>query len=149
MQRRPECAVLFGAVSISGDYQAHSRRLMVDYLRGHVGSDLAHFVRARRGYRRRPLAPKPVKALSRLMQTIDELSASVQDLEVDGKGVPVLIRQYMKIGGQCLGFNVDPHFSHALDALVMADLRVAGSAMLERLMGKQGACVFRQRHEHV
>ncbi len=42
------------------------------------------------------------------MQTVDELSASVQDLELDGKGVPVLIRQYAKIGGQFLGFNVDP-----------------------------------------
>ena len=70
---------------------------------------------------------------------MDELSASVQDLEIDGKGVPVLIRQYMKMGGQCLGFNVDPHFSHALDALVMADLRAAGERNVERLMGKQGA----------
>ena len=80
------------------------------------------------------------------MRTVDELSASVQDLELDGKGVPVLIRQYMKMGGQFLGFNVDPHFSNALDALVMADLRVAGMAMLERLMGKDGAGVFRARH---
>lgn len=148
VQRRPECAVLFGAVSISGDYQPHSRRLMVDYLRGHGGSDLTQLVRARRGYARRPLAPKPVKALGRLMKTLDELSASVQDLELDGKGVPVLIRQYMKIGGQCLGFNVDPQFSHALDALVMADLRQAGGPMLERLMGKAGAKTFREWHSN-
>jgi putative hemolysin len=31
VQRRPECAVLFGAVSISSDYQALSRSLIVDY----------------------------------------------------------------------------------------------------------------------
>ncbi len=146
VQTRPECAVLFGAVSISGAYQAHSRRLMVDYLRGHLASELAGLVRARRSYHRRPLAPKPVKALGRLMRTVDELSASVQDLELDGKGVPVLIRQYAKIGGQFLGFNVDPHFSNALDALAMADLRAAGTGMLERLMGKDGARAFRARH---
>jgi len=147
VQSRPECAVLFGAVSISGEYHSLSRRLMVDYLRGHLANELVGLVKARRQYGHQPMVvPKPVKSLGRLMRTVDELSASVQDLELDGKGVPVLIRQYMKIGGQFLGFNVDPHFSHTLDALVMADLRIAGSAMLERLMGRAGAQAFRARH---
>jgi hypothetical protein len=146
VQRRPECPVLFGAVSISGEYGALSRHLMVDYLRGHLADKLVGLIRPRQQYRRRPLVPKPVKSLGRLIRSLDELSASVQDLESDGKGVPVLIRQYMKIGGQFLGFNVDPKFSNALDALVMADLRVAGMAMLERLMGKEGAKAFRARH---
>jgi len=147
VQSRPECAVLFGAVSVSGEYHSLSRRLIVDYLRGHLASELVGLVKARRQYGRQPLVvPKPVKSLGRLMRTVDELSASVQDLELDGKGVPVLIRQYMKMGGQFLGFNVDPRFSHALDALVMADLRIASVAMLERLMGRAGAQAFRARH---
>jgi hypothetical protein len=70
----------------------------------------------------------------------------VQDLELDGKGLPVLIRQYMKVGGQFLGFNLDLHFSNALDALVFADLRVAATPMLERLMGRTGAQAFRAHH---
>lgn len=146
VQRRPECAVLFGAVSISSDYQSLSRRLIVDCLRGYLAKDLVSMVRPRRGYRRRPLIPKPVKSLARLIRSVDELSASVQDLEFDGKGLPVLIRQYMKVGGQFLGFNVDPHFSNALDALVLADLRIAATPMLERLMGRAGAQAFRSHH---
>ena len=149
VQTRPECAVLFGAVSISGDYHALSRRLMVDYLKGHLANELVGLVRPRHSYRRRPLVPKPVKSLARLIGSIEELSASVQDLELDGKGVPVLIRQYMKMGGQFLGFNVDPHFSHALDALVLADLRLASAPMLERLMGRAGAQAFRARHQAI
>jgi putative hemolysin len=149
VQTRPECAVLFGAVSISGDYHALSRRLMVDYLKGHLVTELVRYVRPRRGYRRRPLIPKPVKSLARLIRSVDELSASVQDLELDGKGVPILIRQYMKIGGQFLGFNVDPHFSDALDALVLADLRLAAAPMLERLMGRAGAQAFRSKHASI
>ena len=147
VQRHPECAVLFGAVSISSDYQKLSRRLMVDYLHGHLAKELAGLVRPRRVYHRPPLIPKSVKSLARLIASIDELSASVQDLERDGKGVPVLIRQYMKIGGQFLGFNVDPNFSHAIDALVFADLRVAALPMLERLMGRAGAQAFRDHHK--
>jgi hypothetical protein len=93
--------------------------------------------------------PKPVNSLGRSIRSVDELSASVQDLEMDGKGVPVLIRQYMKMGGQFLGFNVDPHFSHALDALVLTDLRLAAAPMLERLMGRAGAEAFRAAHPSV
>jgi putative hemolysin len=146
VQRRPECAVLFGAVSISSGYQSLSRSLMVDYLQGHLAKELAGFVRPRRGFRPHLPLPKHVKLLGRLIGSIDELSASVQDLELDGKGLPVLIRQYMKVGGQFLGFNVDPHFSNALDALVFADLRVAATPMLERLMGRAGAQAFRSHH---
>ena len=146
VQRRPECAVLFGAVSISSDYQSLSRSLIVDYLKGHLANELAGFVRPRRGFRRHLPLPKHLKLLGRLIGSVDELSASVQDLELDGKGLPVLIRQYMKVGGQFLGFNVDPHFSNALDALVFADLRVAATPMLERLMGRAGAQAFRSCH---
>ena len=77
---------------------------------------------------------------------MEELSSSIQDLERDGKGLPVLIRQYLKVGGQFLGFNVDPHFSNALDALVLADLRNASKQMLDRVMGRAGADTFRAWH---
>jgi len=146
VQRRPECSVLFGAVSISSDYQALSRTLIVEHLKGHLAKELAGLVRPRRGFRRHLPLPKHVKLLTRLIGSVDELSASVQDLELDGKGLPVLIRQYMKVGGQFLGFNVDPHFSNALDALVFADLRIAATPMLERLMGRAGAQAFRSWH---
>ena len=146
VERRPECAVLFGAVSISSDYQSLSRTLMVNYLSGHLAKDLAGLVRPRRGFQRHTLLPKHIKHLSRLLGSVEELSSSVQDLEHDGKGLPVLIRQYMKLGGQFLGFNVDPHFSNALDALVLADLRTASPAMLDRCMGRSGANSFRNWH---
>jgi hypothetical protein len=53
----------------------------------------------------------------------------------------------MKLGGQFLGFNVDSHFSNALDALVLADLRTASPAMLDRCMGAPGAKSFRAWHQ--
>jgi hypothetical protein len=52
----------------------------------------------------------------------------------------------MKVGGQILGFNVDPHFSNALDALVLADLRSAAPLVLDRYMGRAGATSFREWH---
>jgi putative hemolysin len=145
-QQRPECPVLFGAVSISADYHAISRELIVNFLSGHIAADLKRWVKPRHGFRTHAFVPKYVKRLSSLLSSVEELSASVSDLEQDGKGVPVLIRHYLKVGGQLLGFNVDQSFSNALDALIMADLRTASPAMLERCMGCSGAASFRAYH---
>jgi hypothetical protein len=66
-------------------------------------------------------------------------------IEDDGKGVPVLIRQYLKMGGRLLGFKVDPSLSNALDAPIVADLRSASPALLERCMGRPAAKAFLER----
>ena len=145
-QRHPDCPVLFGAVSISSDYQFLSRTLIVNFLNGHIADNIAGWVKPRRGFRGSKFVPKHVHQLTHLLMNVEELSASIQDLERDGKGLPVLIRQYLKIGGKLLGFNVDPNFSNALDALVMADLRTASPAMLDRCMGRAGAAEFRAFH---
>ena len=71
---------------------------------------------------------------------------AIADLETDRKGLPILLRQYAKIGGKLLGFNVDPKFSDVLDGLIMVDLRETNRAVLERYMGKPDAAAFRRHH---
>jgi len=146
VEQRPECAVLFGAVSISSNYHALSQTLIVNFLRGHLSNHLVEWVRPRREFRSRPLLPRHVKCLNRLLPSLEDLSASVQDLESDGKSLPVLVRQYLKLGGQFLAFNVDAKFSNAIDALLVADLRTATQTTLERCMGREGASTFRNWH---
>jgi len=145
--RRPECAVLFGAVSVSSDYKALSRTLIVNFLSGHVSNDAARWIRPRLPFHHPARTPKHIRQLGRLLPTIDELSSSIQDLEADHKGLPILIQQYLKVGGELLGFNLDPRFSNALDVLVMADLRTASQPMLERCLGQAAADALRARHE--
>jgi hypothetical protein len=60
--------------------------------------------------------------------------------------LPVLLRQYAKVGGRLLGFNVDRKFSNVLDGLVVVDLRQTDPAVLERYMGHEGAARFCQHH---
>src|SRR6266508_673886 len=69
-------------------------------------------------------------------------------LEQGGKGVPILVRQYLKAGGRVLCFNVDSSFSNALDALILVDLRRASPQVLDRYLGKEGVWIFRARHDH-
>jgi hypothetical protein len=80
------------------------------------------------------------------LRDLDELSQPITDVEADGKGLPILLRQYAKIGGKMLGFNVDRKFSHVLDGLVVVDLRQTEPAVMERYMGREGAARFRQIH---
>ena len=70
----------------------------------------------------------------------------VADLEADGKGVPVLLRQYLQLGGTVLAFNVDRAFSDVLDGLIMVDLARLTPLALEKYLGQEGAAGFREHH---
>jgi hypothetical protein len=78
--------------------------------------------------------------------SLDDISDWISMFERDGKGVPVLVKHYMKLGGKFLGFNVDAKFSNVLDGLLLVDLRQAKPELLARYFGKQGAAAFFALH---
>jgi putative hemolysin len=132
VELRPECATLFGAASISDDYSRASRNLMVRFLKSRADGALAGLAKARHPYRELAFGQSYLKDASRLIGSIEELALSVADLERDGKGVPVLIRQYLRAGGKLLAFNLDTRFSNVVDALIVADLRTAAPKFMRR-----------------
>ena len=88
--------------------------------------------------RRKPLragfgaaVPRVPAELAGDLQTLAELIADIEN----GRGLPVLLRQYLKLGGEVLAFNVDPAFNDALDALIVVDLLRADPAQIGRYMG--------------
>ncbi len=144
---RPETPVLFGAVSISNTYNRASRELIYSFFASRkAGNGLAELIRPRRPFRPGPLKPWDCRAVCGFLRDLDQLSEPIADVETDGKGLPVLLRQYAKIGGRLLGFNVDPKFSDVLDGLIMVDLRDTNRSVLERYLGKSGAAGFRRHH---
>jgi hypothetical protein len=80
------------------------------------------------------------------MKDIDQLFELISQLESDRKGAPVLLRQYLKLGRQLLGFNVDQEFNGCLDGLVMVDLSRTPPRALARYMGKAQARRFLAYH---
>ncbi|MBZ5636434.1 MAG: hypothetical protein LAO55_25195 [Acidobacteriia bacterium] len=84
--------------------------------------------------------------LRSLVANAEELSDVVSDLEPDHKGLPVLLRQYLNVGGQILDFSVDRHFSNVLDGLIVVDLAKTNGRLLDKYLGKTGAERFRQWH---
>ena len=91
---------------------------------------------------RNPFRAEPNTELSPAVSDIDDLSSVVSDIESGKAGVPVLLRQYLKLGGKLLGFNVDPSFSNALDGLILVDLTKTEPKLLERYLGKNEAAAF-------
>jgi putative hemolysin len=140
----PEYRVLFGPVSISSRYSDSSHRLLMAFFhQNHLDSDLADLVEA---INPRVVNPAPALPVPRSVEEADRL---VTEAERDGKGVPILLRQYLKLNAKLLGFNVDPQFGDALDALMMVDLTTVDGAILNRYLGRQATAQFLARHRAV
>ncbi len=143
----PEVPVLFGAVSISNDYNQISREMIYRFFDARSQHDeLAQWIEPRHPFRP-PLRRRwDCRIMCRALRDLDELAEPIADVETDGKGLPILLRQYAKIGGRLLAFNVDKKFSDVLDGLVVVDLRETDAAVLERYMGRENAARFRHMH---
>lgn len=139
--------ILFGAVSISNDYNKASREMIYRFFEARMQEDeLAGMIEPRHPFRPAGLRPWDCRAMCGALRDIEDLSQPITDVEIDGKGLPILLRQYAKIGGRMLGFNVDRKFSNVLDGLIVVDLRKTEPTVLERYMGRDGAAEFRRRH---
>ena len=143
----PQYRTLFGAVTISEMYSPASRQLIVAFLKGKTyAPHLARMVKPRMAMRPGDKRSVKLRLDPELITDIEELSAFVSDLEVDRKGVPVLLRQYIRMGGRLMGFNVDRSFANGLDGLVMVDLTKCEPKILERLMGRAEAASYLTYH---
>src|ERR1700733_803419 len=146
--KRPEIPVLFGAVSISNDYNEASREMIYRFFEARMmEDDLAGLIEPRRPFRPGFLRRWDCRSMCRALRDLDEPPQPITDIEADGKGLPILLRQYAKIGGRLLGFNVDRNFSNVLDGLVVVDLRQTEPAVLERYMGREAAANFQNIHQ--
>ena len=145
--RNPRYRWLFGTVSISADYRSLSQQLMVSFLYAtSVRPDLARLVE--------PTNPPPFlrsgrgmpATLGSMARTIADVGALVAEIEADGKGVPVLLRQYLKLNAKLLGFNVDDAFGGVLDGLMAVDLMELAPELRARYMGREGSEAFAEYH---
>lgn len=145
--RAPRYAHLFGAVSVSDRYTPASRQLIVECLSALRGDPLlARHVEPRR--RLHAVAPASAAAgLTPGEAGVEALSRRIATLEPDHKGIPVLLKQYLKFGGTLLSFSLDDRFANTLDGLALVDLRKTGRRVLERYMGNAGAAGFIDWHD--
>jgi Putative hemolysin len=138
----PRYHVLFGPVSISREYRPASHALLIDFLRRHCfDTQLAKLIRPRRAFRRTHSLATLNGDLARLAD-LDDVSQLLEEIEPDGKGAPILLRQYLKLGGRLACFNVDASFSGVIDGLIVVDLLRTEPKVLQKYMGREQAAAF-------
>lgn len=138
---RPHAPVVFGAVSISANYSDAAVELIVEYLRQRrLRSDLARLVMPRRAFRSRLTRAADIRLVAACLSEIEDLAMPLAD--IDCSDVPVLLRQYVRLGGRIAGFSVDQNFSNVLDGLLVVDLRDTAPKLLARYMGAESAAAF-------
>jgi putative hemolysin len=144
LAQNPQYKVLFGPVSISRSYQATSMRLMLEYLQRSRGdADFAALVKAKNPPSTN-LNSEESRTIEMLVEDDDDISSLISDIEDDNKGMPVLLRYYLRLGARVLSFNVDPAFGDCVDGLIVVDLRKTEPKLLKRFMGDDGYALYMQ-----
>jgi putative hemolysin len=134
--KHPQYRYLYGTVSVSSDYTERSRTLIHEYLKCHcMLKELARDVQAKTPPTRMDLLSEDARLVPAAMGDLRILSAMVSDLEPDGRSIPVLLRQYLRLNGKMISFNVDSEFGDTLDCLVLVDLHNAPERLISRYCG--------------
>ncbi|MBW3697426.1 lysophospholipid acyltransferase family protein [Vibrio sp. T187] len=139
--RNPKYTHLFGPVSISNDYSHTARQLMAATLSiHHYDQEKATLVSASSPLRSNNNVFWQTHLLSSLA-SVPLLSKVLARME-QGKGLPVLLRQYLGMNGKLVCFNVDPAFNNALDGLIVVNLKKVPLKTLGKYMGKDEAKTY-------
>ncbi|MEM1356035.1 MAG: GNAT family N-acyltransferase [Planctomycetota bacterium] len=145
--RNPRYRYLFGPVSISADYTSMSKHLLMAFLTVHKYlPDMGKLIRPRNPMKMRETRHFDRKAFSTVAGSLEEVNQLVSELEADGKPMPVLLRQYLKLNGQLVGFNVDPDFGDVLDGLILLDLPTCDERILKKYFGHEACAEYLAHH---
>lgn len=135
--QHPRYTTLFGPVSISHDFSDAGSALLVEYLtREAYDHELSTWIAARLPPKFPRLAEWQHTDYADFRTSEADVNRALRETE-DGKHeIPILIRQYLKLGGKIVAFNIDPDFGTAIDGLIVVDLLKAPPRDIARYMGK-------------
>lgn len=122
----PKYRYLFGPVSISGTLPATTQSILVKFLLdNHSSSEVNAPVVEPKRKLDIPVASEQPKSMREAQRMIQE--------SVDPEfRVPPLLKHYSSLGGEVLGFNVDPDFQDSIDCLFFVDLQKADPSIVKR-----------------
>lgn len=128
--RNPQYRTLYGTVSLSKLYDPRSVALINEVMVNKSGE-----VRARTQFEG-ILHPEVKAYVSENNLTLKQLSAVITGIEKDGKDIPVLLKQYAKLGANfhCLG--IDSNFNNTPGLLLSVDLPNASEKLLNIYLGE-------------
>ena len=121
--KNPNYRYLLGPVSISNEFKSYSKTLCVEFLKANFfNSEFAGYIRPRNPFRLKHdrIIEKDL-FLKYTEKDIMRLDEFIRDFD-NGYKTPILLRKYLSVNAEVLGFNIDPLFNNCLDALMILDL---------------------------
>lgn len=125
---------LFGAVSISNNFSQISKSLMVEFVkRNYFDEHLAQWVKPRKQFKVNIEKIDSEIILQEIAKDFASLDKFIQDIEPANFSIPILLKKYISMNAQIIGFNIDPKFNDALDGLMILDCEQIPKSMFENL----------------
>jgi hypothetical protein len=129
-----EAKYIIGPVSMSNDYQALSKELVIAFVEMNFGDEeLSHLVKPRTKIKN---SVKKVDMEALILASggeIKKFDRLLAEIEPMGKTMPVLYRKYLAQNAKILAFNRDRKFNDAIDAFMILDIQNLPSEKAERL----------------
>lgn len=125
----PQYRTLYGTVSISKLYDPRSVTLIE-----HAYVERSEKVTPRLAFEK-SVEPE-IAEYAKLNPLKNDIPALLQSLEADGKGIPILQKQYLKLGARCHCLGIDPSFNQTPGLLLSVDLTQIPIKLLKLYLGK-------------
>ncbi len=121
--KHPEYRYLIGPVSISNAFTDLSKSLAVEFLKNnYFNSEFAEYITPRKDFESRIDREIDREVFHKYTEKdISRLDKFIQDFDPDYR-TPILLKKYISVNAEIIGFNVDPKFNYCLDALMILDL---------------------------
>lgn len=124
--RNPKYRYLYGTVSLSNIYDPRSIALMYRVLVGEKNlvepvTDIDIQIH-----------PEVEEYLTKKKPNMKELDMLIKSIETDGKGLPVLVRQYAKLGAQFVSIGSDIEFRRTPGMLLIVNTGEASAKTIQR-----------------
>lgn len=113
---------LMGPVTMSGKLSDVSKLMIINHLQEHhYDHDVAAMVNPRiglSGLEKKKFDKKSIENID----SIDLIDKIILDVNRNRFGTPILLKKYLQLNGKIVGFNTDPQFNNAIDALMLLDI---------------------------
>ncbi|MDX8340574.1 GNAT family N-acyltransferase [Draconibacterium sp. IB214405] len=132
--KNPEYRYLIGPVSISNNYSKVSKDLIIKFIiKNHLNWRMAQHIKPRNSYKFKSDNVDLNLLMENMEHDINRLDKTIGDLDEQNSGLPVLLKKYIKLNAEIIGFNVDPKFNNCLDGLIVLDVYNVPKKTIESL----------------
>jgi putative hemolysin len=113
---------LMGPVTMSGKLSDVSKLMIINYLQEHhYAQDISAMINPRIGLSGLEKKKFDKKSISNI-DSIELIDKIILDINRNRFGTPILLKKYLQLNGKIVGFNTDPQFNNAIDALMLLDI---------------------------